>query len=83
MHSPEIRVGFHEFKSNVGFAVASLANTYDLRLDGFAAVFVDHLHYLPNRHGLFQNTQTATLAHRLRLGLDQKYFTRGRFPTHR
>jgi hypothetical protein len=83
MHSPEIGAVLHEFKSHMRFAVASFSHRHDFGLDGFAAVLVDQLYYLPNNDRLFQEAQAAALAHSLRPGFDSKYIARRRLPTQR
>jgi hypothetical protein len=83
MHSPEIGAVLHEFKSHMRFAVASFPHGHDFGLDGFAAVLVHQLYFLPNNDRLFQEAQSAALAHSLRPGFDRKYIARRRFPTQR
>jgi hypothetical protein len=83
MHSPEIGAGLHEFKPHMRFAVARFPHGHDFGLDGFAAVLVDQLYYLPNNDRLVQQAQATALAHSLRPGFDSKYIARRRRPTQR
>ena len=83
MHSPEIGAVLHEFKSHMRFAVASFPHRHDFGLDGFAAVLVDQLYFLPNNDRLFQEAQATALAHSLRSRFDRKYIARRRLPTQR
>jgi hypothetical protein len=83
MHSPEIGAVLHEFESHMRFAVASFPHRHDFGLDGFAAVLVHQLYFLPNNDRLFQEAQATTLAHSLRPGFDSKYIARRRLPTQR